>query len=64
MVVALSATSAFSASGLDAYDDGWFIAGKLTFTSGANAGLSVEVKSHGKAAVVTFDLWQAMPRTD
>jgi uncharacterized phage protein (TIGR02218 family) len=61
VVVALSATSAFSASGLDSYDDGWFTAGKLTFTSGGNAGLSVEVKSHGKAAVVTFDLWQAMP---
>jgi uncharacterized phage protein (TIGR02218 family) len=60
-VVALSATSAFSASGLDAYDDGWFTAGKLTFTGGVNAGLSVEVKSHGKAAAVTFDLWQAMP---
>jgi uncharacterized phage protein (TIGR02218 family) len=61
VVVALSATSAFSASGLDAYDDGWFAAGKLTFTSGGNAGLSVEIKSHGKAAVVTLDLWQAMP---
>jgi uncharacterized phage protein (TIGR02218 family) len=61
VVVALSATSAFSASGLDTYDDGWFTAGKLTFTSGGNAGLSVEVKSHGKAAAVTIDLWQAMP---
>jgi uncharacterized phage protein (TIGR02218 family) len=60
-VVALSATSAFSASGLDGYDDGWFTAGKLTFTSGANAGLSVEVKSHRKATAVTIELWQAMP---
>ena len=61
-VVALSATSAFSASGLDAYDDGWFTAGKLTFTSGGNAGLAVEVKSHRKAATVSFELWQAMPQ--
>lgn len=61
-VVALTATSAFSASGLDGYDDGWFTAGKLTFTSGGNAGLAVEVKSHRKAATVTFELWQAMPQ--
>jgi uncharacterized phage protein (TIGR02218 family) len=60
-VVALAATSSFTASGLDAFDDGWFSAGKLTFTSGANANLSVEVKSHRKEAVVTLDLWQAMP---
>lgn len=60
-VVALRATSTFSASGLDSYDDGWFTAGKLTFTGGANAGLAVEVKSHGKDATITIDLWQAMP---
>jgi len=61
-VVALSATSAFTASGLDVFDDSWFTAGKLTFTSGANAGLAVEVKSHRKDADVTFELWQAMPQ--
>jgi uncharacterized phage protein (TIGR02218 family) len=60
-VVALSASSSFTATGLDAFDDGWFTAGKLTFTSGANAGLSVEVKNHRKGTVVTLDLWQAMP---
>jgi uncharacterized phage protein (TIGR02218 family) len=60
-VVALSATSSFSASGLDDFDDGWFSAGKLGFASGANVGLSVEVKSHRKDGTVTFDLWQAMP---
>ncbi len=61
-VTALSATSTFTASGLDGFADGWFTGGKLTFTSGANAGLGVEVKSHGKASVVTLDLWQAMPQ--
>ena len=61
-VAAVSATSTFTASGLDAFDDGWFTGGKLTFTSGANAGLAVEVKSHRKDAAVTFDLWQAMPQ--
>lgn len=60
-VVAVTATSAFSASGLQDFDDGWFTAGKLTFTSGGNAGLSVEVKTHRSAGVVTIDLWQAMP---
>jgi len=60
-VTALIANSRFSASGLDAFEDGWFTAGKLTFTGGANAGLSVEVKRHGKDGAVTFELWQAMP---
>jgi uncharacterized phage protein (TIGR02218 family) len=61
MVAALTATSAFSASGLDSFADGWFSAGKLTFTSGANIGLSVEVKNHRNDGTVTLDLWQAMP---
>lgn len=57
----LAGASSFAADGLDAFDDGWFTAGKLTFTSGANAGLGVEVKSHRKSSAVTFELWQAMP---
>ena len=61
IVAAPLAASRFTASGLDAFDDGWFTAGKLTFTSGANAGLSVEVKSHRNDGAVTLDLWQAMP---
>lgn len=60
-VVTVSATASFTASGLDTFDDGWFTAGKVTFTGGANAGLSVEVKSHGNDGVVSFALWQAMP---
>ena len=60
-VVALAATSSFTASGLGSFDDGWFTAGKLTFTSGANSGLSVEVKAHRKESAVSLDLWQAMP---
>jgi uncharacterized phage protein (TIGR02218 family) len=54
-------TSAFTASGLNGFQDGWFTAGRVTFTSGANSGLSVEVKSHRKGAAVRFVLWQAMP---
>jgi uncharacterized phage protein (TIGR02218 family) len=61
VVAALSATSAFTASGLDGFAGGWFTAGKLTFTTGANAGLSAEVKRHRKDVTVALDLWQAMP---
>jgi uncharacterized phage protein (TIGR02218 family) len=61
-VTALTATSAFNAGGLGDFADGWFTAGKLTFTSGANAGLAVEVKLHRVAAAVTLELWQAMPQ--
>jgi uncharacterized phage protein (TIGR02218 family) len=59
-VAAVTATSSFTASGLAAFADGWFTGGKVTFTSGANAGASVEVKTHRNGAAVTFDLWQAM----
>lgn len=60
VVAALLGTSTFTASGLGDYVDGWFTAGKLTFTGGVNAGSSVEVKSHRNDGVVTFELWQAM----
>jgi uncharacterized phage protein (TIGR02218 family) len=59
--VMVDAASTFTASGLGDFDDGCFTAGKLTFTSGANIGLSVEVKSHRKAGTVRIVLWQAMP---
>ncbi|HWE77974.1 MAG TPA: phage BR0599 family protein, partial [Pseudolabrys sp.] len=62
VIDAVTAVSAFTASGLDAYADGWFTAGKLTFTAGANAGLSVEVKTHRNNTAVAFSLWQAMPQ--
>jgi uncharacterized phage protein (TIGR02218 family) len=61
-IAALRGISAFAVSGLDAFDENWFDAGKLTFSEGANAGLAMEVKRHrfdGGAVVV--DLWQAMP---
>ncbi len=61
-VLALSATSLFSASGLAAFADGWFTAGKLTFTSGGNAGVGMDVKTHRNNSGVSFELWQAMPQ--
>ena len=61
-IAALRGTSSFVATGLGGFADGWFSAGKLTFTGGANAGLAVEVKSHRVSGEgVSFDLWQAMP---
>ena len=61
-VLAVSATSRFSAVGLDAFADGWFTAGKLTFTGGGNAGIGVEVKVHRNNSGVIFELWQTMPQ--
>lgn len=62
-VAALASTSSFYANGLDSYADTWFSAGKLTFTSGANNGLSVQAKTHRVAADgVLIALWQAMPQ--
>lgn len=60
-VISLMSASTFTVSGLDAFADGWFTAGKLTFSGGANAGLGVEVKSHRKGATATLVLWQSMP---
>ena len=46
-------------NGLGGYPDGWFTAGKLTWLTGANAGLSVEVKTHrASGAAADLDLWQ------
>jgi uncharacterized phage protein (TIGR02218 family) len=62
-VASIVGTSSFTASGLDAYADAWFTQGRLAFTGGANAGVAVEVKSHGvENGVVTLELWQAMPQ--
>jgi uncharacterized phage protein (TIGR02218 family) len=60
-IAALKGVSMFAASGLGAFADGWFTAGRLTFTSGANAGLAVEVKSHRAGDETVIELWQAMP---
>jgi len=53
----------FSASGLSAFADTWFTGGKLTWVTGANAGLSMEVKRYSKGASAgVFALWQPMPQ--
>jgi uncharacterized phage protein (TIGR02218 family) len=61
-VAALAGTSVFHASGLDGFIDGWFTAGKLTLTGGANNGFAVEVKTHRVALDgVLIELWQQAP---
>jgi uncharacterized phage protein (TIGR02218 family) len=50
-----------TASGLAAFAAGWFTRGLVTFTSGANAGRSHEVKRHTLAGTeATIELWQPM----
>ena len=45
-VTALTGDRSFTASGLGAFAAGWFRLGRLTWSSGANAGRSAEVASH------------------
>lgn len=61
-VIARDGTSIFTAGGLDGFADGWFTAGRLNWSSGANAGLAIEIKQHRLAAgQARLTLWQAMP---
>lgn len=51
----------FTVSGLGSFTSDWFAQGKLIWTSGANNGLSVEVKLHSRVSgVVTIELWERM----
>jgi len=51
----------FAAGGLAGFPKRWFDRGRLTWTSGANAGRSAEVRAHRKdGGAVTIELWQAM----
>ncbi|MEA2935279.1 MAG: hypothetical protein QOD74_1925, partial [Variibacter sp.] len=58
----VTGAGSFVAGGLGAFADNWFTAGRLSFTSGANAGLAVEVKTYRVVSgVVSIALWQRMP---
>lgn len=60
-VVATDGGRVLTVSGLDAFVSDWFTRGLLTWTSGANGGLKMEVKLHTKAdGAVTIELWQRM----
>lgn len=51
-------------TGIAGFAGDWFTQGRLAWTSGANDGLSIEVKSHKRlsAAHVTLELWEKAPR--
>lgn len=60
-VLAAPTPRVFTASGLWAFAAGWFTRGLVTFTSGANAGRSQEVKRHTLTGTeATIELWQPM----
>lgn len=59
-VARVLSAAGFTASGLDAFADGLFTAGRVTWTAGANAGLAMEVKTHRSAGEATIALWQPM----
>ena len=54
----------FSASGLGAFAEGWFARGTVSWTSGANTGRRMEIKTHGlSGSLAAIDLWQPMSET-
>ncbi len=55
-VIAVGAQGALTVGGLEGFPDGWFEAGALRWTSGANAGLGAEIRRHS-AAGPTLALW-------
>jgi uncharacterized phage protein (TIGR02218 family) len=60
-VTAIEGTSIVAVSGLNGFANGWFSAGRVVWTDGANAGLAIEVKQHRVVAgEVRLSLWQAM----
>jgi uncharacterized phage protein (TIGR02218 family) len=61
VVVSATDNRRFTVSGFDGFADTWFSGGKLTWTSGANAGRAMEIKRHGVVgSAVSMELWQAM----
>lgn len=62
VVVDAAGQRRLTVSGLDGFAGDWFTRGLLAWTTGANAGRTMEVKLHSRAAsgAVTIELWQAM----
>jgi uncharacterized phage protein (TIGR02218 family) len=57
-IVSVYSDRRFAASGLGAYAHDFFTRGLLTFTSGASAGLKIEVKTHANSGgAVVLELW-------
>lgn len=61
-VATVGSARSVTASGLAGYVSRWFEAGRLVWTSGANAGAACEVQAHVRLGpLATLDLWQPMP---
>jgi uncharacterized phage protein (TIGR02218 family) len=61
-VDSVSSNRVFTATGLTGFADDWFTAGVVTWTSGNNDTIAMEVKLHDySGSVVTIELWQPMP---
>jgi uncharacterized phage protein (TIGR02218 family) len=61
VVTAAPTSYRIEASGLGAYASGWFNGGLITWTSGANAGRSMEIKGHWIASgIVMLEFWRSM----
>lgn len=54
-VTALRDAQSFTASGFSSFEDGWFAHGLLTWTAGANAGLTAHVKTQTQSGAIS--LW-------
>ena len=60
-VTAASSAYQFAASGLDAFADGWFAGGLVTWTGGGNADRRMEVKRFANAGgAAEIELWRSM----
>lgn len=62
-VTAVKQGLVFTMSGLAAYASGWFSGGRITFETGGNAGLSMEIASHDlhENGEATVQLWKSLP---
>jgi uncharacterized phage protein (TIGR02218 family) len=61
-VVSCDDDRVIATDGLGSFADGWFTGGRLTWVSGANAGLSAEIRAHEKTATgARLSLWQRAP---
>jgi uncharacterized phage protein (TIGR02218 family) len=59
IVAAATGRRRFTASGLNIFAEGWFERGRLVWTSGANQGRAVEIRTHRiSGANALIELWQ------
>lgn len=60
-VTQIEGARVLAVSGLDSFESDWFTRGLLTWDSGANTSLKMEIKLHTKlVGAVTIELWQLM----